>query len=85
VINLDLEAYDLEINKIKKKIKSKKAKKVLLQLPDGLKPYASKIIEKIKTKNVEIFVWAGSCFGACDLPQVKVDLIVQLGHNAFKK
>ena len=71
--------------------KKEKAKKVLLQFPDGLKPYASAVVSVLKEKiekNIEIFVWLGSCFGACDLPleaqRAGVDLIVQFGHSSWK-
>lgn len=84
--------YDLEIDKIVKTIKKEKSKKVLLQFPDGLKPYADVIaleIEKrIGKKKVEIMIWFGSCFGACDVPvqveKLGIDLIVQFGHSEWK-
>lgn len=81
--------YDLEIDKIVKTIKKNKAKKVLLQFPDGLKPYATTIADEIEKKTkVEILIWLGSCYGACDVPNVeklkpKIDLIVQFGHTKW--
>jgi len=78
--------YDLELEKVISGIKSKKAKLVLLQFPDGLKPYATAVVDYLeeKTKNTEFLIWLGDCFGACDTPNlgnVKVDLVVQFGHN----
>ncbi len=81
--------YDLELEKIVRKIKEHKAKLVLLQFPDGLKPYATVIVDYLeeKTKDVEFLIWLDSCFGACDIPvgldglKPKIDLIVQFGHN----
>ena len=69
---------------------STKAKQILLQLPDGLKKNSNEIVELIETKtNAKAFIWFGSCFGACDLPLgldiLKIDLIVQWGHNKFNK
>ena len=85
------EKYDLEIDKIVRQIKKDKAKKVLLQFPDGLKPYATQIVDEISEQikgNAEIFIWLGSCFGACDVPveveKLGVDLVVQFGHSAWK-
>jgi len=79
------EEYDLELDKIIKKIKSSKAKLVLLQFPDGLKPYATSIVtklEKLTNNKVRFLIWLGSCFGACDIPNVKnIDLLVQFGHS----
>ena len=75
-------AYDLEIPKIIKEIKASKAKTVLLQFPDGLKPKATEIAKKLE-KYAKIYIWAGSNFGACDIPNVKVDLIINFGHSKF--
>lgn len=94
--------YDLEIEKIVKTIKKelslkKKLRKenkkllVLLQFPDGLKPYATVIADYIEEKtNVQCLIWLGSCYGACDVPvqverlKPKIDLIIQFGHSKWK-
>ncbi len=61
--------YELELEKIVKEIKSQKAKRVLVQFPDGLKIYATEIVDYLEEKsNAEFFIWLGSCFGACDVP-----------------
>ncbi len=79
--------YDLELEKVVSEIKSlpKEAKLVLLQFPDGLKPYATAVVDYLEEKtNSEFLIWLGDCFGACDTPNlgdVKVDLVVQFGHN----
>lgn len=78
--------YDFEINKITKIIKKLKPKSILIQLPDGLKPEATFIADKLKESGAQIYIWAGTCFGACDIPNIKfVDLIVQFGHNKFRQ
>ena len=82
--------YDLALEKIIQKIREKKAKYVLLQLPDGLKPEAEKIVQEIQKKtDATPFIWLGDCFGACDIPlglqQFSIDLVIQWGHNAFIK
>lgn len=80
--------YDLELEKIIEEIKSKKAKLVLLQFPDGLKPYAISIVDFLESKTKANFIiWLDSCFGACDTPvlgknfEKKIDLMIQFGHN----
>ncbi|MBU2104254.1 MAG: diphthamide synthesis protein [Nanoarchaeota archaeon] len=87
------EKYDLEIDKILNEIKTSKSKLVLLQFPDGLKPYATAIVDFLEEQtkgNVEFLIWLGSCFGACDTPilpieiQKKIDLVVQFGHNEMR-
>jgi len=78
--------YNLELEKAISKIKDKKAKTVCIQLPDGLKPRAKEIVDKIeKETNAKCIIWAGSCFGACDVPDLKADLLIQWGHSEFKK
>jgi 2-(3-amino-3-carboxypropyl)histidine synthase len=82
------EKYDLELNKIISEIKKTKAKLVLLQFPDGLKPYATAVVDYLeKETHTEFLIWLGSCFGACDTPteveklKPKIDLVIQFGHN----
>lgn len=81
--------YCLEFEKIISKIKKRKCKLVLLQFPDGLKPYATTIVDYLtKETKAEFLIWMGSCFGACDIPaglknlSKKIDLLVQFGHNS---
>ena len=82
------EKYDFELEKVVKEIKLKKAKMVLLQFPDGLKPYATAVVNFLESKtNAEFLIWMGSCFGACDTPLLgkeldnKIDLVIQFGHS----
>ena len=86
--------YELELNKVANEIKKSKAKLVLLQFPDGLKPYATKIVDflekQTEKEKTEFLIWLGSCYGACDTPagieklKPKIDLIVQFGHNELQ-
>jgi len=76
--------YDLELDKVVKEIKSKKPKTVCIQLPEALKPKAKQIADEIKNKtSAKCFIWLGSCFGACDIPKVDCDLLIQWGHKHF--
>ena len=78
--------YNLELEKAIKEIKEQKAKSVLIQLPDGLKPRAKDIADKLKAEtNADISIWLGSCFGACDIPKTDHDLLIQWGHSEFVK
>ncbi|HII72570.1 TPA: hypothetical protein HA265_07475 [Candidatus Woesearchaeota archaeon] len=80
--------YDLELDRAVSLIEKAKAKTVLVQLPDGLKPRAKEVVDTLKAKTgARIVVWAGSCFGACDipvLPEGEYDLLIQWGHSAWK-
>ena len=79
------ENYDLELSRIIREIKKEKAKKVLIQLPEGLKNRALRIVNEIESQtNAMCFIWLGSCYGACDIPHIeniKFDLLVQFGHS----
>lgn len=81
--------YDLELDRLYSEIERNDAKKILIQLPDGLKPYAKTIQEEIKNRfDSQVVFWAGSCFGACDAPihvrQLGFDLLVQFGHAPWR-
>lgn len=82
-----LEQYDLDLDSIIKTIRKDNAKKVLLQFPDGLKPYSLAIVDYLKNEvDADLFIWFSTCFGACDIPAVSekdFDLIVQFGHSAW--
>ena len=81
--------YDLEIEKAIAKIKEESARLVCIQLPDGLKPYAAGIQEQLeKNTDAKVVIWAGSCYGACDVPleiqRLGVDLLIQWGHSEWR-
>ena len=79
--------YNLELSKAIKEINKQKAKTVCIQLPEGLKPKAKEIADKIeKETSAKVIIWMGSCFGACDVPDLKgkADLLIQWGHSEFK-
>ena len=81
--------YDLELSRIVKGVKSQKAKRILLQFPEGLKPHATQVVEELKKSlpKTEVLIWLDTCFGACDVPleveRLGVDLIVQFGHSPW--
>ena len=81
--------YDLELEKMLDLIKKHDAKTVMLHLPDGLKSKAADIQYFINSnmKGVNVLIWAGSNFGACDLPvdveRAGVDLIIHFGHSPW--
>jgi len=82
--------FDFEEERVKQEILKLEAKRVLIQLPEGLKPeapYLAKIIEKL---GVLPIVSADPCYGACDLATTEaeslgVDLIIHYGHSKLLK
>jgi 2-(3-amino-3-carboxypropyl)histidine synthase len=81
--------YELELGMVSEKIKESKTKRVCIQLPDGLKPYADTIQKELESlTKTTILIWGGSCFGACGPPsglgKIKVGLLVQFGHSEMR-
>lgn len=80
--------YDLELERVVSEIKKRKAKKILIQLAEGLKPRAMEIQEHLEKElpSVNINFWLGSCYGKCDIPEFLdnknsvFDLLIQFGH-----
>jgi 2-(3-amino-3-carboxypropyl)histidine synthase len=82
--------FDFEEERIKQEITKLKAKRVLLQLPEGLKPEAPKIAKIVEKCGALAIISADPCYGACDLAInevecLDVDLIVHFGHAKMVK
>lgn len=83
--------YDFEESRIVEEINKRNAKKVLLQLPEGLKKDAFRIVEIIK-KNTDsdVVVSGSSCWGGCEIAvdeakKINADLLIHFGHAPFVK
>ena len=78
--------YQLEEAKIIEEIRRRGSKRILLQMPEGLKPIGFKLGKLLeKEVGVEVFVSGDPCYGACDLAldpkaHVHADLLVHIGH-----
>ena len=82
--------YRIDLDKAVQEIRKHKAEKVMLQLPDGLKPNSQAIQRLLKDRtNAGIFIWAGSCYGSCDLAtetkKLGADLLIHFGHAKWKQ
>lgn len=78
--------FDLEEERVKQEILKLGAKRVLIQLPEGLKPEAPHIAKTVEKFGVLPIVSADPCYGACDLAiaeaeSLGVDLIIHYGHS----
>jgi 2-(3-amino-3-carboxypropyl)histidine synthase len=84
-------SYELELERIKTLIKERSARRVGLQLPEGLKAVATDIAAEIsKETGAEVILSGNSCYGACDIDEKlggMVDLLFHFGHtiNPFRK
>lgn len=86
---MDTPTYNLELDNVVKEIQDGDYKKVCIQLPDGLKFRAKEIVDTIAAQTgAKVIIWAGSNFGACDLPlevkRLNVDLLVHFGHSRWR-
>lgn len=81
--------FDLEENRLREEILSRRAKRVFVQLPEGLKPEAPRLASIIEETGATAIVSADPCYGACDLPLAEVqflgaDLLIHYGHSERK-
>lgn len=66
------------------------ARRIMLQLPEGLKMSAAEIVEKLAGNNIEALLAGDSTFGACDIKDdyaktMNCELLVHVGHSKFYK
>jgi 2-(3-amino-3-carboxypropyl)histidine synthase len=83
---LKITGYDIDLENVVKIINKNNYKRVVLQVPEGLKSNSLKIVEFLEKKtNSSIIISGDSCFGACDiiiseLKNLDIDFVVQIGH-----
>lgn len=78
--------YELELNRLVNVVRRLGASRILIQFPEGLKPYASKIVSAANSVNAIPIVLADPCYGGCDVAfmeakALNIDLIVHYGHT----
>jgi len=85
--------YELELDRLREIVRRSGAKKVLVQMPFGLRPHALEIARAIRETGSLPIVHADPCHGACDLAlwamrDLGADLLIHYGHSkmveAFK-
>jgi 2-(3-amino-3-carboxypropyl)histidine synthase len=79
---------DFEKAKLIRELKKRKPKKVLVQLPEGIKQNAHKISKIIENLGIETIFSGETVWGACSVAwqeaeALSVDLIVHFGHAKF--
>ena len=83
--------FDKEmINEIDELLKEKNARRVMVQLPEGLKISAGKLIEELEKRGYECMLHVEPSFGACDLADrdakmMGCDVLLHIGHAVFMK
>ncbi|MCW4020019.1 MAG: diphthamide biosynthesis enzyme Dph2 [Candidatus Bathyarchaeota archaeon] len=84
------DSFGLEESWLKEEILKRGAKRVLVQLPEGLKPEGPRLAAVIEQVGATAIISADPCYGACDLPlyeaeSLGADLIVHYGHTELVK
>ncbi|MCX8176798.1 MAG: diphthamide biosynthesis enzyme Dph2 [Candidatus Bathyarchaeota archaeon] len=85
-----LKLFDLEEERVKQEISRLGAKRVLVQLPQGLKNESLRIAKIVRKTGALPIISADPCYGACDLAidaaeSLDADLIIHYGHSRLLK
>jgi len=77
---------DLEEETVRSEINRRKARRVLIQLPEGLRSKVYKIKGLVEEAGAEAFISASPCYGACDpypleTGELGIDLVIHYGHS----
>ncbi|MDX1813757.1 MAG: diphthamide biosynthesis enzyme Dph2 [Candidatus Bathyarchaeia archaeon] len=85
-----MKGFDFEEERIKQEIAKLGATRVLLQLPEGLKPEGPSLAKIVEKTGALPILSADPCYGACDLAtaeaeRLRIDLIVHFGHAKLVK
>ncbi len=74
----------IQLSEVITQLKSRNAKRVAVQLPEGLKRNAAEISATLKNEGFEVLVSGDACWGACDLSLDALewaDVLVHVGHT----
>lgn len=81
--------YELEIARIREKIRNNDYKSILLQAPEGMldKPI-QKVVNELSELQINIMIAGDPSYGVCDLAidlanKLKCDLLVHFGHSQY--
>lgn len=83
-------AFNFETEKLRKHLEKIKPKRVLVQLPEGVKQNSFELLEFFEKLKIESIFSGETCWGGCavaveEAKSVKADLIVHFGHSEFMK
>jgi 2-(3-amino-3-carboxypropyl)histidine synthase len=78
----------LDTGKVARRIRERKARRVFLQVPEGLKTRVLEIAGELEKKGLEVFISVDPCYGACDLRDREAealgcDVILHMGHSDY--
>ncbi|MBW1840168.1 MAG: diphthamide synthesis protein [Deltaproteobacteria bacterium] len=78
----------IDTNSVLKKIRAKKARRVFIQVPEGLKMKVFDISTELEKSGIDSVISLTPCYGACDLKENEAkmlgcDLILHVGHSDY--
>ena len=80
---MKIPGYIIDLESAVKSINEKNYKKVVLQIPEGLKIHAGNFVDFLEDEtDATIIICADPCFGACDIvnSNLDADFAIQIGH-----
>ena len=81
--------FEIPLDDMIREIKRKRAKRVFIQAPEGIKPYVAREVPLIEERSGASIVLHGDpTYGGCDLAscesaRVESELVIHLGHTPF--
>ena len=77
-----------DTNRIITELKKRKTRKVLIQVPEGLKMKVQDFAKTVEKNGIGVFISADPCYGACDIrdyeaKQLGCDVLLHIGHSDF--
>lgn len=83
-------SYDFKLDYLLEIIEKGNYKKILIQLPNGLKKHYKYIVDYLNERypGIKVYVSLSPTYGACDIAEeharrIGVDLIVHIGHTPY--
>ncbi len=78
----------LDLKTVLEKLRKLKARKILLQAPEGLKPKIQGFASSLEKEGIEVTISCDPCYGACDIRDREAkllgcDALLHIGHTEF--
>jgi len=82
--------FDLEAERLIEEVRKRQAKRVFIQLPEGLKAEGPRLASVVERAGALAVVSADPCYGACDMAfqdaqSLGADLLVHYGHSEMTR
>jgi 2-(3-amino-3-carboxypropyl)histidine synthase len=78
----------LETGNVLKKLKRLRARRVFIQVPEGLKTWVLDFARELESAGLKAYISAEPCFGACDIRDREArslgcDVLLHIGHSDY--